>query len=73
MGQSLLVGQCLEREAPFGFCLINQMATWNHAGAWPLSVWQPVSKAGLSLTLWVVYKSPTSQQAMTFLGNISLY
>ena len=32
MGQSLLVGQCLKREAPFGFCLINQMATWNHPG-----------------------------------------
>lgn len=32
MGQSLLVGQCLEREAPFGFCLINEMATWNHPG-----------------------------------------
>ena len=48
---------------------------WPHGtipGAWPLSAWQPVSKAGLSLTLWVIYKSPTSQQAMTFLGNISL-
>ena len=49
---------------------------WPHGtipGAWPLSAWQPVSKAGLSLTLWVIYKSPTSQQAMTFLGSISLY